>query len=821
MKGDFSRNSHLPDRQFSAVRFLQGRVVLDADLNEQLDIALDDRRWGRHDIIGDFGIPEDHPDDLAVALEGTTVTVAGGTAYVAGRRVTVEPTTVDVSELLMGDPNPQGSVLLGVDLEVREELVTELDDPDLVEPALLGADHSVRQRLVTEVRVDALSDFTCRGLRRMRSPLRMRPLVEPTVPGAGPCLVPSQAGFRGLDNVHVRIEVHRSDSDGRWVKWDRDNASVELEASGLVEDDGTQLLLVGPFSPAHALDRLESGDLLEIEGVGLVQYVGTDPDSRGLLVGPLGNEPFFTSTDFSGDPLRLRRWQGFAMVQLGQAFSLFEGLSAELTTGLLPPGTTPTAEEGSSWSFVARSAIGESGIGDVVWPHRTPTGDPEPAFAEAPDHLRVSLAIFDVPANGDPPQMGDCRWFFPPLTKPIASGGCATYVVDPATWRETLAELEPGEDAHVCFRPGVYGVDSPLVLSGLGHLTLSGCGEATCLRGTTVPILLEVHNCSSVTLLDLCFESLAPQPEGLEIPRGMVQLRQCATVEVHRCRLTMAPAANERRACVRVQVDPPLDPDAPEPFVSNVTITGSHFAIGDSQQGIQLWAVTDATVDDNTFETFGQASLDGGVVSAVAERAVTCDGSTVRTLSITGNRAERVSYFARVYGWVGVSVVRILDNVVTTARGLWQLDHAILVSTAERVTICGNELALDQPVDRPLPEDERPYRNGIKVEGSLGPVIRLCDNAVSHADYAIRVAAGTAANAPRMYRTTGNLLWSGGPVCYIHELGSEPLTFFVHQNVPEPPTGEQGRVIVRPVGGSVDVTRVVRPTPTGGRSDEG
>ena len=50
--GDISRSSFRPEAHFSSVRMQQGRVQLDADWNEQVDIT---SRWNRAattDIVG-------------------------------------------------------------------------------------------------------------------------------------------------------------------------------------------------------------------------------------------------------------------------------------------------------------------------------------------------------------------------------------------------------------------------------------------------------------------------------------------------------------------------------------------------------------------------------------------------------------------------------------------------------------------------------------------------------------------------------------------------------------------------------------------------
>src|SRR5919197_486642 len=58
MKGDFSRLSFDPRKHFSGVRMQQGRVQLDADWNEQLDITAHRIATEITDFIGQSGAPE-------------------------------------------------------------------------------------------------------------------------------------------------------------------------------------------------------------------------------------------------------------------------------------------------------------------------------------------------------------------------------------------------------------------------------------------------------------------------------------------------------------------------------------------------------------------------------------------------------------------------------------------------------------------------------------------------------------------------------------------------------------------------------------------
>ena len=60
MKGDFTRFTFDPKKHYSSVRMQQGRVQLDSDYNEFVDIMLHRDRMMTEDLIGKCGGPEEY-----------------------------------------------------------------------------------------------------------------------------------------------------------------------------------------------------------------------------------------------------------------------------------------------------------------------------------------------------------------------------------------------------------------------------------------------------------------------------------------------------------------------------------------------------------------------------------------------------------------------------------------------------------------------------------------------------------------------------------------------------------------------------------------
>ena len=85
MKADLTRSTFRQERHYSAVRMQQGRVQLDADWNEQVDIAAHLDETTRIDVIGRCGMPEDAAGfEVAPAADGSDLLLSTGRAYVDG-----------------------------------------------------------------------------------------------------------------------------------------------------------------------------------------------------------------------------------------------------------------------------------------------------------------------------------------------------------------------------------------------------------------------------------------------------------------------------------------------------------------------------------------------------------------------------------------------------------------------------------------------------------------------------------------------------------------------------------------------------------------
>src|SRR5690349_2878308 len=90
MASDRARVSYDPSRQYRSVVMQQGRVTLDADVNEEATLEQETLRAETLDIVGPAGTP-DNGFEITAAKELFDIHIGHGTMYVGGWRV-AEPT---------------------------------------------------------------------------------------------------------------------------------------------------------------------------------------------------------------------------------------------------------------------------------------------------------------------------------------------------------------------------------------------------------------------------------------------------------------------------------------------------------------------------------------------------------------------------------------------------------------------------------------------------------------------------------------------------------------------------------------------------------
>jgi uncharacterized protein DUF6519 len=418
MKGDFTRSTFRSDNHYSSVRFRQGSVILDAEINEEVDILAHVERTTNGDTIGRCGAPYHDPGTfknfaVKIGTGGTDLLIAPGHIYVdgilcendieTGLFYTKQPDFPDAKP-----PAQAGSHI--VFLDVWERFITAVDQygdafPLIRETALNGPDTASRSRVVWQVKLAPIDGNTCeRWTPPAQSTGRLRAEAEPSQTPTNDCMVPEGGGYRRLENQLYRVEIHQgSDVAKPQFKWSRDNGSVVSRVKAtdqaakviIVEDPGRDEVLgfaSAKFVELSDEERVLSGLpglLLEVDTVTGTTVKVKNPTNAGLAG--------------ATNPV-LRRWDGVGDLLANKVTALEDGVQIEFDGG--------TFATGDYWMFPARTLTGR-----VEWPGDGTAFEPRHGTI----HHFCPLAVLSFNGETFTGTPTDCRKLFPPLTAIKAS----------------------------------------------------------------------------------------------------------------------------------------------------------------------------------------------------------------------------------------------------------------------------------------------------------------------------------------------------------------------------------------------------------------
>lgn len=441
MKGDYSRDTFDPQNHYTRVLLQQGRVLMDADWNEQTSILLHYLQTLARDLIGPYGMPwESQGFMITPATDGTHTKVTDfeigvGRYYVDGilcemhqppayfrqPDYPLDPANRDDDKL------PDAPFL--VYLDVWERHITAIEDPHIREVALGGPDTAARTRIVWQVKVKPwqklnllfdpdevrcefpglVNDVMAALIEDLPNPfswgvtLAARAQVQEDIDSTDPCVVSPEARYRGAENQLYRVEIQRGGrvgdlNNGATFKWSREDASVVFP----------MLSISGKTVSVEHLGRdarlgLEVGDWVEVvdddyvlrgrpEPLLRVESIGVD-DLQVILSGEpryghdRSKRPFVRRWDHrKGDPakggLQIASDGAALVVESDTAWlNLEDGIQI-----LFPTGNTDYFT-GNYWLVPARTATG-----DVEWPLST-DGAPAELEPRGIQHHYAPLAI--------------------------------------------------------------------------------------------------------------------------------------------------------------------------------------------------------------------------------------------------------------------------------------------------------------------------------------------------------------------------------------------------------------------------------------------
>jgi hypothetical protein len=497
MHADLSRSTFRPERHYSAVVAQQGRVQLDADLNEQTAIQLHQARSLAADLIGPHGGPRDAAGFRIEYVGGKheidTLVVHGGRYYVDGilcdadRPAAGVPVTDEDSEEsapeppaqwtywdqpdAFRDPEKPGDRLPSpaqtpflVYLNVWERSVSAAEDPALREVALGAAmpDTAARVKVVWQVLALSLTEleieesdpskevvraaFTRWAQRRSAPAARLAARSErPDHADEDPCLVKPDARYRGPENQLYRVEVHEGgEAKDATFKWSRENGSVVFPVDEL---DGTWVQLAS-LGHDDKLD-LDVGDHVEfvdtayasrLEPLPLLRVEELDLPGRRVR---LSAEPDPGVGRLAHLNPYLRRWDHHGGPKR-------KGRSTDLRGGAIPvtEGEWLPLEDGVEVYF-AKGGAYRTGDHWIV-PARTATGSVEwPAdqarrpLLQGPAGIARHFAPLAL-IKGEGSAV-DLRLAFGPLASSMPAADEATLAVEEQARREELAAEDPSQ----------------------------------------------------------------------------------------------------------------------------------------------------------------------------------------------------------------------------------------------------------------------------------------------------------------------------------------------------------------------------------------
>jgi hypothetical protein len=494
----------------------QGRVTLEADVNESETIAQEELREETLDIVGPVGTPDDG-FAITAASGPFDFHVSPGTLYVGGLRV-VEATGFDYGTQpdwldRDGDPLWIDPLKLGqkqtsehVVLLLREQEVGAVEDRPLRDVALGGPDSAQRTRLIRRVlrlptgaedcekAGEALAkDITALGVTwdpetlRLLSPARLQVQFVEVPEPEDPCDPAVDGGYLGADNQLIRVQItHLAESRGagRFV-WGYNNASFFYRVKAV--DAQTLELESLPIDGYHtprpnkAVEVLRSAvDLGHDDYISAHSgFVSTPtaafvPETKRLaLPSPLPSEyvdPEHTT------PLFLRLWEQELDFTSGTPVEL-PGTGLEVVIDL--GGAAGLFTVGQFWNFAVRPRTPVN-----VYPQRY-LDAPQPP--EGPRLWLASLAVIGWKERTFT-LIEDCRPPFDNLVELTKrKSGCCSVVVEgsktpPGALQRLLDEAAKAHHA-VSLRPGVYELAEPLRL-GPEHsgLVFEGCQDEAVIR---------------------------------------------------------------------------------------------------------------------------------------------------------------------------------------------------------------------------------------------------------------------------------------------------------------------------------------------------
>jgi parallel beta-helix repeat protein len=540
MKGDFSRLTWDRSKRYDSVRMQQGRVQVDADWNEQVDITTHHREQALADLIGSCCAPDGNAG-FGIAASGSDLTISEGRLYVDG--ILCEQLDSTLTYLSQDDypdaPLPESSGTFLAYLDVWKWHLTALEDPGIRETALGGRDTTTRLKTVCQVKLQPVaSGSECRDV--SVDPLSRAGMAARSQPEDDPdsvCVVPATAGYTRLENYLYRIEVHEGGELGvgsPTFKWSRNNATIVTEWLSqqvtnpnrlVVRSTGRDELL--GFHDARWVELTDDDRELRGEAGLLVEVVAVEDDVIEIDPGSLT----VNIADFTNHP-KIRRWDmdtatGAIPIEIAGDNDGY----LRIESGVQVLFETGNFRSGDYWLIPARAFIGEF-QGDIEWPLDESTGLPAVQAPHGIDHHYCKLALVSFDGT-DFSFEDECRHTFHGLCE--LEAGCCTVVVEPGEDIQAAIDSLPPQGGCVCLKSGDHLIDESIRIDR-SNVVLKGESAGARVISDVLPLLtigVLSPRAGRIDVHGVQFEANAGA-SGADEP-AMIALRSCDEVQIRHC----------------------------------------------------------------------------------------------------------------------------------------------------------------------------------------------------------------------------------------------------------------------------------------------
>lgn len=430
MKGDFTRLTFDASNHYTSVWMQQGRLQLDADWNELVEIQNYLRQNQTQSMIGSSGVPKlKDNQSFKVTPQGTDLVIVPGRIYIDGILCELDRQLLYTNQ--PDYPNALTSDLGGVGLkentyyiaylDVWERHITAIDDPNIREKALVSIpDTSTRTKVIWQVKllevdggkdaVDNLWEQFVENRSFERKGLLQTSLATKIEPGTQ---------TDELENRLYRVEIHQGGTLGEaQFKWSRENGNIVSQAKLDTDTKTITIRIFGQddrraFAPGQWVEVF--GEVEELnQQPGTFVRLNTQTQGNKLVYDGVIPEAIAKQAN-----LKVRRWDqnplnsDSATLPTTPGKNLLEnGIQVEFTTAN-SEDSTAFLNTGDYWLIPARSVDN-----DIEWPkNELGQGRSLPPRGIRHYYTRLALLLFQDNNNGfaSDTDYKDYRQAFPPL----------------------------------------------------------------------------------------------------------------------------------------------------------------------------------------------------------------------------------------------------------------------------------------------------------------------------------------------------------------------------------------------------------------------